>query len=177
MLKTAAAVAAVSLIAGSAWATAYTDTIDVDTSSLTVTYNAHDVLTRIAGTLDLGQIYDLAPGDSLIVIADLSSAIPTPVQPVETQVVTATSYGTGDITTTSQLWQYGYGTGEPFTQVGSISLTFDYDAPVGSPDYTVAEIQSISLTPNVPEPATWALMLVGFGAMGAALRRRRAIPA
>jgi hypothetical protein len=25
----------------------------------------------------------------------------------------------------------------------------------------------------VPEPAAWALMLVGFGAVGAALRRRR----
>lgn len=33
-----------------------------------------------------------------------------------------------------------------------------------------------SITPSagaVPEPATWALMLVGFGAAGAALRRRR----
>lgn len=28
-------------------------------------------------------------------------------------------------------------------------------------------------TPQVPEPSTWAMMLVGFGAAGAALRRRR----
>ncbi len=28
--------------------------------------------------------------------------------------------------------------------------------------------------PGVPEPATWAMMLLGFGAMGAQLRRRRA---
>ena len=28
-------------------------------------------------------------------------------------------------------------------------------------------------TPGVPEPATWALMLLGFGAAGAALRSRR----
>jgi hypothetical protein len=27
--------------------------------------------------------------------------------------------------------------------------------------------------PSVPEPATWGLMLVGFGAMGAAMRRRK----
>jgi hypothetical protein len=25
----------------------------------------------------------------------------------------------------------------------------------------------------VPEPATWAMMLLGFGAMGIAIRRRR----
>ncbi|CAM3220518.1 hypothetical protein SPAN111604_11245 [Sphingomonas antarctica] len=30
-----------------------------------------------------------------------------------------------------------------------------------------------SLTANVPEPASWALMLGGFGLMGATLRRRR----
>ena len=28
--------------------------------------------------------------------------------------------------------------------------------------------------PPVPEPATWAMMIVGFGAMGAAMRRRQA---
>ncbi|MBA2466428.1 MAG: PEPxxWA-CTERM sorting domain-containing protein, partial [Sphingomonas sp.] len=27
----------------------------------------------------------------------------------------------------------------------------------------------------VPEPATWAMMLIGFGATGAAMRRRRKV--
>jgi hypothetical protein len=31
----------------------------------------------------------------------------------------------------------------------------------------------LSLTQSVPEPATWAMMLLGFGAMGVAFRRRR----
>jgi PEP-CTERM motif len=31
--------------------------------------------------------------------------------------------------------------------------------------------------PGVPEPATWAMMLVGFGGMGALLRRRRQVMA
>ena len=30
-----------------------------------------------------------------------------------------------------------------------------------------------ALVSDAPEPATWALMLLGFGAMGAALRSRR----
>jgi hypothetical protein len=32
-----------------------------------------------------------------------------------------------------------------------------------------------SLTTTVPEPATWGLMLVGFGGLGAMMRRRRAV--
>jgi hypothetical protein len=32
------------------------------------------------------------------------------------------------------------------------------------------------VTLGVPEPGTWALMLVGFGGLGAVLRRRRAVP-
>jgi PEP-CTERM motif-containing protein len=31
----------------------------------------------------------------------------------------------------------------------------------------------LSLTESVPEPATWAMMLLGFGAIGVAFRRRR----
>ena len=31
--------------------------------------------------------------------------------------------------------------------------------------------------PGVPEPATWAMMMLGFGAMGAALRRRPSVKA
>ena len=32
---------------------------------------------------------------------------------------------------------------------------------------------SITIRPAVPEPATWAMMLIGFGAVGFAMRRRR----
>jgi hypothetical protein len=31
------------------------------------------------------------------------------------------------------------------------------------------------LTPSVPEPATWAMMLLGFGVIGASMRRRRTL--
>jgi PEP-CTERM motif len=37
---------------------------------------------------------------------------------------------------------------------------------------------SLSITPGaVPEPATWMMMILGFGLIGSAMRRRKAIPA
>lgn len=38
------------------------------------------------------------------------------------------------------------------------------------------EFDNLATAP-VPEPSTWAMMLLGFGAVGAAVRRRRAVPA
>ncbi|WP_298668262.1 PEPxxWA-CTERM sorting domain-containing protein [uncultured Sphingomonas sp.] len=35
-------------------------------------------------------------------------------------------------------------------------------------------IGGLSVVPSVPEPATWALMILGFGMIGGTLRRRRA---
>jgi hypothetical protein len=37
------------------------------------------------------------------------------------------------------------------------------------------EFDTLAASVGVPEPATWAMMLVGFGALGAVLRRRRAL--
>ena len=36
-----------------------------------------------------------------------------------------------------------------------------------------ASYQFSAVTPGVPEPATWAMMLLGFGAIGAGMRHRR----
>lgn len=36
---------------------------------------------------------------------------------------------------------------------------------------------SLTISGGVPEPATWAVMLLGFGAVGASMRRRRGIAA
>ncbi len=49
---------------------------------------------------------------------------------------------------------------------------FRFTATGGDNYYSVSEIQAIQAF-AVPEPSTWALMIIGFGLVGNALRRRR----
>ena len=46
-------------------------------------------------------------------------------------------------------------------------------ARISSSTYTVYDNFSFDAAAAVPEPATWAMMLLGFGGVGLALRRRR----
>ncbi|MBX3483692.1 PEPxxWA-CTERM sorting domain-containing protein [Phenylobacterium sp.] len=59
-------------------------------------------------------------------------------------------------------WQ---GAGDEAWGIDNIAITYDGVRDTPPPG------------PGVPEPATWAMMIVGFGAAGAMLRRRRTIPA
>jgi len=73
----------------------------------------------------------------------------------------------------------------PWTQA-----TFDFTATaasetlaflaIGGPSGSqppFALLDGVSLTGGVPEPAAWALMILGFGGIGVAVRRRRAMAA
>lgn len=55
--------------------------------------------------------------------------------------------------------------------------TFDAFAIVSSTPIAFFEVKQMTFngvdTPAVPEPATWAMMLLGFGGIGMAMRRRR----
>jgi hypothetical protein len=60
------------------------------------------------------------------------------------------------------------------TRIGSGPLSYnlgllpDYDlVPIGNRNYAIFSIGA------VPEPATWAFMIFGFGAIGGAMRRQR----
>lgn len=60
--------------------------------------------------------------------------------------------------------------GDPVT-VGTFSYT-QTDLP--SSYVTTGTVRAVSAVGAIPEPASWALMIVGVGGIGAGLRRRRA---
>jgi hypothetical protein len=52
-------------------------------------------------------------------------------------------------------------------------IGLDPNVPPSTAQTLVSNVQLQSYSYSVPEPAAWALMLLGFGGVGAALRRRR----
>ena len=87
-------------------------------------------------------------------------------------------------TTGTESWIVWEWNGSFFTQAltGNTELTWTNLPDWGSTNeyaFTAGgQLQNVllgglSLTNGVPEPSTWAMMLLGFGAMGVALRRRR----
>ena len=54
------------------------------------------------------------------------------------------------------------------------NLTNGPNGPAGPTGYGLAATLTFNAPAGVPEPATWVMMLLGFGAVGASLRFRRA---
>jgi len=52
------------------------------------------------------------------------------------------------------------------------SLVLSFSSVTGTL-YSASATLTVPPTPQVPEPATWGMIVVGFGAMGAAMRRRQ----
>lgn len=61
-------------------------------------------------------------------------------------------------------------TGLDFAALDAIGYNFAFDPTQGDHSYTTGQIASLF---GVPEPATWALLIAGFGGAGVMLRRRR----
>ena len=99
-------------------------------------------------------------------------------------------FGSADGTNFTQLFTQALGTASYAASYGSNSITvnaafapvsaqyFRFDGtPFAASSFNggrIIELDAVvgTITPSVPEPATWGLMLVGFGAMGYAMRRR-----
>jgi hypothetical protein len=77
----------------------------------------------------------------------------------------------GQVTTLYDLSQNGQNFFNAFNGTfKSVTMTFTNGATVED----VRQFRMTSAVAAVPEPATWALMLIGFGAIGFGMRRRRA---
>jgi hypothetical protein len=75
--------------------------------------------------------------------------------------------------TTTGVWQQFFASWDSgAATTADISLVNQNLAFSGN-DFALDDISLSTAAPGVPEPATWALMLMGFGAAGAALRNRR----
>jgi hypothetical protein len=72
-----------------------------------------------------------------------------------------------------------YGNGEgPVNNRGGVTAFYRFNAgtnldSIGFTNGSISGVSLYSTGPAVPEPATWALMLGGFGFIGAAMRRRQ----
>jgi hypothetical protein len=70
----------------------------------------------------------------------------------------------------------------PFTvhnpgPAGNFAFQLDYNECCGPPATLIWKINDVVVTGGVPEPATWAMMIMGFFGLGAAARARKALVA
>ena len=79
------------------------------------------------------------------------------------QTIIGAHFGNGSVVgNNSVFWLFDFGN----TGVDYVTL----DLPTG---WSNAALYTTGAPPSVPEPATWGMMLLGFGVAGAALRRSR----
>ncbi len=91
----------------------------------------------------------------------------------DTTFVTGNLVGGGTLTTTLTV---GYGF-QTYNLNWSNLSSVTFSALQGGSEYLAFDNLTYSAAGAVPEPATWALMILGFGAVGGAMRRRQSVAA
>lgn len=130
--------------------------------------NARGLLSQTVSGLTAGQKYDLTFSWAAAQVADRTGdttellRVAFGGESFDTALVNNVSHGATDWSTVTY----------QFTATGaSQTLSFlSIGTPTGLPP--MALLDGVSLTAAVPEPATWAMTIVGFGLVGGALRRR-----
>ena len=91
--------------------------------------------------------------------------------------INGASVGGLTASTTTGLWQQFYTTWNSGSNTSVDLGLVNHNTAFSGNDFTLDDIAFGVTRPGVPEPATWALMLTGFGLAGVALRRRRLVAA
>ncbi|HMX15667.1 MAG TPA: PEP-CTERM sorting domain-containing protein [Rhodocyclaceae bacterium] len=142
------------------------------------------------GTVIGGAVWDLGPGASTAIIFNTIDHGPLPLEAIESTVYLSNDRVTWTQAVTQRVWLEGFmsNTGiqwDGFTYaVGTgTSDTFRYASIVwGGPGALQADGDNeingvmgatVTFTPTVPEPETYAMMLAGLGLVGAIGRKRR----
>jgi hypothetical protein len=97
-----------------------------------------------------------------------------PVSPAQLDFsINGQAVGSLTASTTTGLWQKFYGTwNSGAATTADLALVNTNKEPFGN-DFVLDDIGFGTTRPGVPEPAVWTMMIMGFGAAGAMLRRQR----
>ena len=91
--------------------------------------------------------------------------------------INGSSVGGLNASSTTGLWQQFYTTWFSGSNTSVDLALVNHNTAFSGNDFALDDIAFGITKPGVPEPATWALMLGGFGLAGVALRRRRLVAA
>ncbi len=124
-------------------------------------------------------ITNLAVGDTYTLTFDYAFAQQTTFNGDTVQSLTETLGGQSYTTSTVDLPSHGFSGWQSYTTTitaTSTTETLSFLAAGNLPVPPFALVSNVSLI-GAPEPASWALMIVGIGALGAVVRHRRAASA
>ncbi len=137
-------------------------------STLNLNFNiVFDNSMDIATTKDGLTVFETVPGYSLNYAYEASSDL----------LSVGTFVGVNSITLDSTKNDLGFFLKGASTSDTSVLGGIDYTASTPPKFFSARTVTVVStdLTAAVPEPSTWALMILGFGAVGAAMRRRQKV--
>jgi hypothetical protein len=120
--------------------------------------------------LDFGKTPDPVEG---FYVANYPSDIQKAGNPLDFTPYLGDAILTSEFGSNSTVWHLGYN-GDA---TGRFTLTSIGSLPLQSEDGIFVSKQRVIDTHGVPEPATWAMMILGFGAIGSMLRGRKLAPA
>jgi hypothetical protein len=120
-------------------------------------------------------ITGLTPGNTYTLSFDLASELDHTGAIAEVSFLSGTKAAPADFTAPAigpTFWNPWSAFSEKFVATDTTAVLQFKDLAVESPLGGDVGIDKVSITGGIPEPASWAMMLVGFGAIGWAARRR-----